>query len=72
MGPNCFSIFEYKAIIFINSVLNEMIDLNPNATYIAYVDEEIKEKVVIPKEKSIDPQTATENKENNPNPYKLP
>ncbi len=47
-------------------------DRNPKATYIAQVEEEMSEKVVIPKENSIEPQTATENKENSPNPYKLP
>ncbi len=42
------------------------------ATYSAYVDEAIKEKFVTSIEMRNDPAAATENNENNPNPYKLP
>jgi hypothetical protein len=53
-------------------VLKNITDLNPIATYRAYVEEAINEKLVIYIEIKKDPAAATENKENNPKPSRLP
>ncbi len=49
-----------------------MTDLNPIATYSAYVEDAIREKLVTYIDIKNDPAIATENNENKPNPYKLP
>ena len=49
-----------------------MTERKPIATYKAYVEVAINEKFVIYIDIKNDPAVATANKENNPNPYKLP
>lgn len=64
--------FLYIAITFINSLLKLNRDRKPKATYIAYVDDAIKENDVSYIEIKKEPEIAIKNRENKPAPYKPP